>query len=139
MSARDFFHQAVKTALIKDEWEITHDPLFISFGGVDMSIDLGADKLIGAKKANQKIAVEIKSFLAKSSAIYEFHTALGQFMNYRAALKREDQQRVLYLAVPIITYNSFFQLEFPQLIVNENKIKLVVYDPESEVITEWKN
>lgn len=139
MSARDFFHQAVKTALIKDTWEITHDPLSISFGGVDMSIDLGADKLIGAKKANQKIAVEIKSFLAKSSAISEFHTALGQFINYRAALRKEDIERTLYLAVPIITYNSFFQLEFPQLMVEENKIKFIIYDPEDEVIVEWKS
>ena len=77
--------------------------------------------------------------LAKSSAISEFHTALGQFINYRAALKKEDIERTLYLAVPIITYNSFFQLDFPQLMVEENKIKLIIYDPENEVITEWKS
>ncbi|NES85621.1 MAG: fatty-acid oxidation protein subunit alpha [Moorea sp. SIO2B7] len=139
MSARDFFHQVVKSALIKDGWEITHDPLSISFGGVDMSIDLGAEKLIGAQKDNQKIAVEIKSFLAKSSAISEFHTALGQFINYRAALRHEDPERILYLAVPLVTYNSFFELDFPQLMVEENKIKLIIYDPENEVITKWTN
>jgi len=137
MSARDFFHQAVKTALIKDKWNITHDPLFISFGGVDMSIDLGAEKLIGAQKDNQQIAVEIKSFLAKSSAISEFHTALGQFINYRGALKREDPGRILYLAVPITAYSNFFQLEFPRLMITENQVKLVVYDPEAEVIVQW--
>ena len=27
MSAKDRFHQAVKTGLIKDGWTITHDPL----------------------------------------------------------------------------------------------------------------
>ena len=139
MSARDFFDQVVKMALIKDGWEITHDPLSLSFGGVDMSIDLGAEKIIGARKDNQKIAVEIKSFLAKSSAISEFHMALGQFINYRTALKREDAQRILYLAVPIITYNSFFQLDFPQLTVKENEVKLIIYDPEYEVISEWIN
>lgn len=108
MSARDFFHQEVKNALIKDGCSITHDPLFVSFGGVHMSIDLGAEQLIGAQKDNQKIAVEIKSFLAKSSAIYEFHTALGQFINYRAALKQDEPDRILYLAVPLNTYNNFF-------------------------------
>ncbi|MFP4338496.1 MAG: XisH family protein [Halothece sp.] len=137
MSARDFFHQVVKTALIKEQWQITHDPLSISFGGVDMSIDLGAERLIGAEKDNQKIAVEIKSFLAKSSAISEFHTALGQFINYRGALKREDPHRILYLAVPIITYHNFFQLEFPQLMITENQVNLVIYDPEAEVIVQW--
>ncbi len=139
MSARDFFHQEVKNALIKDGWLITHDPLSLSLGGVDMSIDLGAEKLIGAQKDNQKIAVEIKSFLAQSSAIYEFHTALGQFINYRAALRQEEPERILYLAVPLITYNNFFQLEFPQSMLNENKVKLIIYNPEKEVITEWKN
>lgn len=139
MSARDFFHQEVKNALIKDGWSITHDPLFVRFGGVDMSIDLGAEQLIGAQKDNQKIAVEIKSFLAKSSAISEFHTALGQFINYRAALKQKEPDRTLYLAVPIIAYNNFFKLEFTQLMVNENQVKLIIYNPDKEVITEWKN
>jgi hypothetical protein len=139
MSARGFFHQVVKTALIKDQWQITHDPLSISFGGVDMSIDLGAEKLIGAQKDNQPIAVEVKSFLAHSSAISEFHTALGQYINYRGALKREDPDRILYLAVPIITYQNFFRLEFPQLMIAENKVNLVIYDPEAEVIVQWIN
>ncbi|MDY7003319.1 MAG: XisH family protein [Cyanobacteriota bacterium] len=139
MSARDFFHKEVKSALIKDGWLITHDPLFVRFGGVDMSIDLGAEQLIGAQKDNQKIAVEIKSFLAKSSAISEFHTALGQFINYREALQQKEAERILYLAVPMITYNSFFQLEFTQLMLNKNQVKLIIYNPDIEVITEWKN
>ncbi len=139
MSARDFFHKEVKNALIKDGWSLTHDPLSVSFGRVDMSIDLGAEQLIGAQKDNQKIAVEIKSFLAKSSAISEFNTALGQFINYRAALRQKEPDRTLYLAVPIIAYNNFFKLEFTQLMINENQVKLIIYNPEKEVITEWKN
>ncbi len=139
MSARDFFHQAVKNGLQKDGWTITHDPLSISFGGVDMAVDLGAEKLIAAEKNQQKIAVEVKSFLEKSSAISEFHTALGQFINYRAALKEEEEDRVLYLAVPLTTYNTFFRLDFTQLTVKENRIKLLVYEPEKEEIVEWKN
>ena len=72
--AKDLVHQAVKNALIKDDWLITHDPYTISFGGVNMAVDLGAEKLLAATKDNKKIAVEIKSFLEKSSAISEFHT-----------------------------------------------------------------
>ncbi|NEO57720.1 MAG: hypothetical protein F6K54_34445 [Okeania sp. SIO3B5] len=101
MSARDFFHQEVKNALIKDGWSITHDPLSIRFGGVDISIDLGAEQLIGAEKDNQNIAVEIKSFLPKSSAISEFHTALGKFINYRAAL---IQLSVISYQLSVISY-----------------------------------
>ncbi len=58
-----------------------------------MSIDLAAEKLIAAERENEKIAVEVKSFLEKSSAISEFHTALGQFINYRGALRRREPER----------------------------------------------
>ncbi|NJL48411.1 MAG: hypothetical protein HC929_14180, partial [Leptolyngbyaceae cyanobacterium SM2_5_2] len=36
------------------------------------------------------------------------------------ALRREDPERVLYLAVPDLTYNGFFQLEFPAAMLEEN-------------------
>ena len=65
MPAKDVFHDVVKTALQKDGWTITDDPLYIRLGGaIDMYLDLGAEKVIAAEKAGRKIAVEIKSFLA---------------------------------------------------------------------------
>jgi hypothetical protein len=36
MSARDRFHNAVKKALQKEQWMITHDPLRIEFGKDDL-------------------------------------------------------------------------------------------------------
>jgi len=139
MSAKDVFHEVVKKALQKDGWQITHDPLSISVGGVNVSIDLAAEKLIAAEREGEKIAVEVKSFLEKSSAISEFHTALGQFMNYRGALKRRQPERVLYLAVPLTTYKTFFQLDFPQAMIEENQVKMIIYDAEQEVIFKWIN
>ncbi|MBX9255538.1 XisH family protein [Desmonostoc muscorum CCALA 125] len=139
MSAKDVFHEVVKTALQKDGWQITHDPLTISVGGVNLSIDLAAQKLIAAEREGQKIAVEVKSFLERSSAISEFHTALGQFINYRGALRRRQPERVLYLAVPLTTYKTFFQLDFPQEMIAENQVKMLIYDVEQEVIFQWIN
>ena len=54
MSAKDIFHNAVKNALEKEGWKVTHDPLSVKVGGVEMAIDLGAEKLIGAKKTGKK-------------------------------------------------------------------------------------
>ena len=139
MSVRDAFHEVVKKALQKDAWQITHDPLSFNLGGVKMSIDLAAEKIIAAERNGEKIAVEVKSFLENSSAISEFYTALGQFINYRGALRRREPERVLYLAVPVITYKTFFQLDFPKDMIQENKLKMIVYDIESEEIVEWKN
>jgi hypothetical protein len=139
MSAKDIFHGVVKIALQKDGWQITNDPLTISVGGVNLSIDLAAQKLIGAEREGQKIAVEVKSFLEKSSAISEFHTALEQFINYRGALKRLQPERVLYLAIPLTTYKTFFQLDFPKEMILENSVKMLIYDVEKEVIFQWIN
>ncbi|MEH2294565.1 XisH family protein [Nostoc sp.] len=139
MSAKDVFHEVVKTALQKDGWQITNDPLTISVGGVNLSIDLAAEKLIAAEREGQKIAVEVKSFLERSSAISEFHTALGQFINYRGALRRRQPERVLYLAVPLTTYKTFFQLDFPKEMIAENQVKMLIYDVEQEVIFQWIN
>jgi hypothetical protein len=136
MAARDVYHQAVKTGLIKDHWQITDDPLLVQVGGIDMQVDLGAEKLLAAEKDQQLIAVEIKSFLG-SSPIYDFHLALGQFLNYRLVLATYDPQRTLYLAVPIETYATFFRLPFIQSAVTHHQLALVVYDAEQQEIVKW--
>ncbi|WP_427157462.1 XisH family protein [Aliinostoc sp. HNIBRCY26] len=138
MSARDIFHNLVKLALQKDGWTITHDPLSIDLVDGQLQIDIGAERLIAAQKEGEQIAVEIKSFVAPS-AVSEFHTALGQYLNYRVALKLKEPKRILYLAVPLVTYTDFFSRQLPQLSIQEYQLKLLVFDPENEVIAQWIN
>jgi hypothetical protein len=142
MPTKDIFHNAVKNALIKDSWTITDDPLYLDYGGIDMYVDLGAEKIIAAEKLSdqgtEKIAVEIKSFL-QTSMTYEFHTALGQYLNYRLALDDIQPERKLYLAISEETYETFFILPFTQKSVERNKINLLIYDTKKEVIKRWKN
>ena len=137
--AKDRVRQVVKNALIKEGWNVTHDPLPIKVGGVDMEIDLGAEQLLAAERGDEKIAVEVKSFLASTSAISQFHTALGQFINYRAALRQQEPGRVLYLAIPDLAYNKFFQLDFPASMLQENQVKVIVYSTNLEEIMQWRN
>ena len=138
MSAKDTFHQLVKTTLEKEGWIITHDPYRIDLGFVDMYIDLGAERLIAAKKNGEKNAVEIKTFLG-ASTIYEFHIAVGQFINYRIALEEEEAERKLYLAIPSEVYKRFFKYLFIQTVVRRNQILLIIYSVEKEGIAEWIN
>ncbi|MBC6421005.1 MAG: XisH family protein [Hormoscilla sp. SP5CHS1] len=136
--AKDIYHNAVCHGLEREGWTITHDPLEIDFGEVLLKIDLGAEQLIAAQKQGEKIAVEIKSFLGVST-IYQFHTALGQYYNYRFALKAVEPERLLYLAVPSSTYKDFFSRRFTQMIVEEVEIKLIVFNPLEEEIVQWKS
>ncbi len=96
MPARDIFHYQARHAFEKDGWVITHDQMFLQSGGAEMYIDLGAEYLIAAQRASRKIAVEVKSFVAPS-VISEFHSAVGQYIDYRSALEDEEPDRELYL------------------------------------------
>jgi XisH protein len=55
--AKDLFHQVVKDALVKDGWNITHDPFPVDYWDVQIQIDLGAERLLAATKDQTIIAV----------------------------------------------------------------------------------
>lgn len=136
MPAKDKFHEAVKNALLKENWKITNDPLTFKIEGINISIDLGAEKVIGAEKNGEKIAVEIKSFISPSP-LTDFHSALGQFLNYRLFLEEEEPNRQIFLAIPFETYKEFFQKNIIRKAVDVNQIKIIVYDSVNEVIELW--
>ncbi|NCJ05777.1 fatty-acid oxidation protein subunit alpha [Synechococcales cyanobacterium C] len=135
--ARDLFHNQVKTALIKEGWEITHDPYSIKISeAIKVQIDLGAESTIAAQRDQEKIAVEIKSFITDSD-ISEFHGALGQYLNYLQALELKDPERILYLAVPVDAYTEFFKIPFIQMSLKRHEVNLIVYNPRKEEIEQW--
>ncbi len=138
MAARDRFHGAVKQWLIRAGWTIADGPLRLRYGGVDVCIDLAAEQLIAAEKAERKIAIKVKSFLSESTT-HEFHLAVGQFVNYRIVLEQLHPERALYLAVPSETYHSFFEGQFAQLITRRTGLRIIVYESEAEVIERWIN
>ena len=121
---------------IAEGWTITHDPYPLQAGSFDLAIDLGAEKIIAATKEGQKIAIEIKSFLG-ASQISEFYRALGQFITYRAALNKQEPERVLYLAIPNDTYEKFFLVNFIRDLIAQNQMNLIVYDIDKEIIEQW--
>lgn len=136
--AKDIFHNAVKTVLQKDGWTITHDLHHLRYGIVNIYVDLAAERVIAAEKEGKRIAVEVKSFIS-GSAISEFHTALGQFLNYRIVLEASDEpERRLYLAVPRDIYLTFLQFEPAAIAIARYDIRLLIYNPAQEVIDQWK-
>lgn len=133
---KDRFHNVVRTALEKEGWQITADPYEINVDDVDFEIDLAAEQLLAALRDHQKIAVEIKSFISPSN-VSDFHTALGQFLNYRDALEIIEPDRQLYLAIRMPIYETFFQRRFIMAAVQRYHLKLLVYDVQQEVIVQW--
>lgn len=136
--AKDIFHDLVRTGLESEGWIITNDPYRIELDNTNFQIDLAGEKIIAAEKDNQKIAVEIKSFL-NPSAVTDFYNALGQFLSYRLVLKTIEPQRLLFLAIPLDSYEEFFQSTFAKLAINEYQLKLIIYDSEKGGLTQWIN
>ena len=136
MPARDIYHEAVKASLVKEGWTITHDPLRLPWGGKDLYVDLGAEQLLGAEKAGRKIAVEVKSFTGRSE-VNDLEKAIGQFVVYRAVLARREPQRTLYLAVPEEILRDIFEEPLGELLLQDNLVQLLGFDPEEEVISKW--
>jgi hypothetical protein len=137
MPALDFIHDAVKKALIKDGWTITHDPYTIIYKDLKAFVDLGAERQLAAERDGTKIAVEIKSFLTPSP-IQAFEMALGQYLLYDTLLDMVDPDRKLYLAISQETFEQIFSREAIQEVTQKAKIALLVVDDEKEEICLWK-
>ena len=136
MSAKDRIHNAVKNALIKEGWDIVADPYPIKYKEVKLFADIAGEKAIAATKNEQKIVIEVKSFVSRSK-MREFETALGQYLIYRTFMSLIDPDYQIYLAIDQDTYTTFFQQIAIQLIVNNYQLSLLTVDISREEVTQW--
>lgn len=136
MPRKDIYHDTVVKALTQEGWTITDDPLILSYGGTDLYVDLGAERLVALEKAGQKIAVEIKSFLS-ASGIYDLELAIGQYKLYQDILSEVEPDRLLYLAVPERVYKNIFSNLLGQLVLNRQQLRLIVFDESQTKVVRW--
>ena len=136
MPAKDIYHDTVKNALVKDGWTITHDPLKLQYGKRKFYVDLGAKKLLAAEKGDQKIAVEIKSFISNSE-MDDLENALGQYVLYENVMSVVEPNRALYLAVADNVFEAIFEDAIGQLLLENEGMKVCVFNPETEEIVKW--
>ena len=136
MPAKDIYHDTVKKALIKDGWTITHDPLRLGWGTDLLYVDLGAERLLTATKKNEKIAVEVKSFVSPSN-ITSLENALGQYILYQNIIEEIEPDRTLYLAVHEEVFSTVFEESLGRMIIAKNHLKLLIFNRTEEVIVKW--
>jgi XisH protein len=129
-------HNAVRNALIKEGWTITHDPLTLPFGVHNLYVDLGAERLLAAEREGDRIAVEVKSF-AGPSEVADMEQALGQYLLYRSLLRRHEPGRNLVLAVPFDAFESILSTELGRAVREDYELVVLVFDAKREVIQQW--
>ncbi|MDU9047294.1 MAG: element excision factor XisH family protein [Candidatus Electrothrix sp. Rat3] len=135
MSRRDMYHEQVKAALIQEGWKVTHDPLIFK-SEPELSTDLGAERPIAAQRGQEKIAVEVKSFL-QMSQVSELEKAMGQYELYRWLLQDNEPDRELYLAVPTHAYEGIFSKPVGKMVMAKLRMKLIVYSVSGEGELQW--
>ena len=136
MPAKDIYHNTVRTALEKDGWTITNDPLTLEIGDRSLFVDLGAEKILAAEKQGRKIAVEVKSFLSVSP-VHDLEEALGQYIVYEDILELSEPERTIYLAVREEVYLDIFSEPLGQVLLRKKRLKLIVFDSSREIIIRW--
>lgn len=136
MPSKDIYHAVVKKILIKDGWTITHDPFRLQWGSKDLYVDLGAERLLAAEKEQQKIAVEVKSFVGHS-LVADLEQALGQYVLYHDIMERIDQTRILYLAIRKPIFEELFEEPIGKVLLENSRLKLVVFDAKTEEVVKW--
>jgi len=145
MPPRDSTHPLIKQALVKEGWEITADPYVISYGERFLFIDLAAridilsgnaGRLIGARRGDRQIAVEIKEFRG-NSAIADLEQAIGQYVLYQMLLRQVDPERDLYLAIADRTYDEIFSEPIGEFVIRELPLKLMIVNVEAVEVKQW--
>jgi hypothetical protein len=133
---RDLLHDAVRKALERDGWTITDDPLRLKVPGRVLYVDLGAERVLAAERGAVTIAVEVKSFVGRSD-VRDLEEAIGQYVLYELVLAQVDPNRQMFLAVPEAASRAIFTEALGQIVLRARTVRLLVVDPEKEVITQW--
>lgn len=134
--ARDKIHTPVKEALINDGWLITDDPLYIKIGTLTIFVDLAAEPVFGAEKDKEKIAVEVKTF-GNASFMTALYEAIGKYAVYRKALKLDESDRVLYLAMPEDVYDKYENEPLFIGSLEDGNVNLILFETSIDKITKW--
>lgn len=137
--AKDSIHYAIKDALLNNGWEITDDPFTIDLeeDNTFFDIDLAAEKTEATLfQKRSMLAIEIKSF-SGASVIHAFHEALGQFLNYRAALDEQGLDYELFIAISVRGWERLNGFKFIMRRVEQFKLKFIVVNLQDKKIEKW--
>jgi hypothetical protein len=108
MPVRDRYHDTVKNALIKDGWTITDDPLHVKWGKKDLYVGNGGSG-------------------ASDWSVHHLS-------------RRPVPRRARSCLVPRVNeevYNNLFDEPIGELLLENRRIRLIVFDPHTETIRQW--
>lgn len=67
----------------------------------------------------------------------DLEQTIGQYIVYRELLDKTEPERLLYVAVSTKIFRSVFEEGLGELFLARQILRLMVFDPKQEVITQW--
>ena len=67
----------------------------------------------------------------------ELEKAVGQYIIYRTFMQADYAERELYLAVSVDVYQGIFQRPAIQDVITEQRIHLLVFEPDLAEVMQW--
>lgn len=131
MPAEDRYHKRVARALQKDDWQITADQVILRLPERHLWVDLRATR------DNADILVEVKGFETVGSLVDYLATAIDQYSLYHGVLEALGVHIPLYMAVPIVAYETILSETLGQIAIRVAGVKLLVFDPLKAEIVKW--
>jgi hypothetical protein len=130
---KDILHDAFVRALIKAGGTILNEQVLIKIPKRRLWVD------IRALRNGLRILIEVKSFGYDGTSIAYLASAIGKYLLYQAVLEHIGNDTPLFLAVPTFAYEGILSETIGQVVIQKAKVKLIVFDPEREEITQWIN
>lgn len=137
MPAIDQCEPQIIRALEKSGWKVTHNPFAIKIERSRIGYIYADLRLEHDENNEHIIIVEVKCFDSTRTILEEFYHAVGQCIVYRNALINNDITTHVYLALPSVAYDTFFQKQLIQSVVNDIQLQLIGIDLEKEEVVEW--
>ena len=69
--------------------------------------------------------------------MHDLEQALGQFILYRIAMKQDEPQRELVTAITEKAYQNVFLGMDARRLIDEQNLRILVFDPQTEEIKQW--
>ncbi len=133
MPVKDYYHDVVARALIKDGWTITDEQVKVIVDERNLYIDLEATK----DSTGLIILVEVKELDDVRSPIEALANAVGKYFLYRTSLDDKGINTPLYLAMSVAAYHRILSETIGKLAVGHGRISLLIFDPEQEEVVRW--
>jgi hypothetical protein len=135
MPAIDECQPQIIRALVKDGWQVTHQPFAIRISKTE---GVYADLRLQHRTQQQTIIiVEVKCFRDVKSLLDEFYHVIGQYLLYRQALLLKNIDTPIFLAIPEHAFEQLLRRQTIMSVMNETQVKLVVVNLDTEEVVSW--